>query len=288
MGIFGRRKVKVIDKPVEERTIPEIIESVEHVNPMNKDSVIKSWNERKKSKIFPKHMKGIASDMDSYWVNQNQQGHFNSANLSHQDFIDWANGTGRAVKGKTQEHKDKFMRGAYANMKHDLGLQIYIDHLWMIDSESKTKWNPRYRHSNYSNPINLSGRRDSAQVIKEVLSQIVQRLYRDIKDRWEWDGRYFEDDEERRGRDWLRTLKSNHREYMHGICHTLAIGGHGYYDACNTPCELENLAWSKDLPFAKAYALFLEDIDPGLVECMQWCSKNYYTDFDKEEINEEA
>jgi len=283
MGIFGRRKLKVIDKPIEERTIPEIIESVEHVNPMNKSGIIEEWHLRNTSRKFPKQMKGKLIDDGTHWVNQNQQGHFNSGHYSHQDFVDWANGTGRVIKGKTQEQKDKFMRGAAANRKHDLGLQIYIKHLWMIDSESKTKWNPKYRQSNYSNPINLSNRRESSDVIKAVFSEMVQSLYRDIKDRWEWDGRYCETDEERRNHDWLSNLKSNHREYMHGVCHILSVGGHGYYDACNTPCELENLSWSRDLPFAKAYALFLEDIDPGLVECMTWCADNYYNKFEDED-----
>jgi hypothetical protein len=284
MGIFRRRKVKIIDKPIEERTIPEIIESVEHVNPMNKDSILERYNERSSSKVFPKHMKGILSDTDSYLVNQNQQGHFNSGHYDHKDFVDWARGTGRVVKGKTQEDKDKFMRCAKAENELDLSVQIYIDKLWMIDSESKVKWNHKWRGAAYKNPINLSNRKDSTRVIKEVFSQLVKPLYNDIKDAYEWHGQRLDDNGNPPSHhDWLKNLQQKHREYMNGVCHILAIGGHGYYEACNYPCELENLAWSKDLPFAKAYSLFVDEIDPGVIECIQWCNANRHTKWDEDD-----
>jgi hypothetical protein len=265
MGIFGLRKVKACDKPIEERTVPELIETIPHVNPMNSDSIIKAWNDYETSRRFPKFNKGSLGDQ-SFWMNPHNQTSFEYGQLTHQDFIDWANGTGKAVRGETQEQKDRYMRYAKAHTELDLGVFIYAEYLWMIDSDSKTQWRHRYQHSAYKNPINLSNRRDSQRVIKETFSALVQPLLRDIKDHADWNkGRCTE---------WVRKLSNKHRDYMNAVCTVLAMGGHGYYDACNTPTEIENLSWSKDLVWAKAYSLYLEEIDPGIVECIQWCQEN--------------
>jgi len=283
MGIFGRRKVVVIDKPIWERTVPELIKSISHVNPMNAESIISDWDNGVIARKFPKFNQGNIQ-LQTYWLNPHNQSCFNYGNYTHQDFIDWANGTGKIVMGKTQEDKDKFMRCAKAKAELDLSVQIYIDKLWMLDSESKVKWQHKWRGAAYKNPINLSNRKDSTQVIKEVFSQLVKPLYNDIKDAYEWHGQRLDDNGNPPSHhDWLKNLQQRHREYMNGVCHILAIGGHGYYEACNTPCELENLAWSKDLPFAKAYSLFVDEIDPGVIECMTWCRENKYTKWDEDD-----
>jgi len=280
MGIFGSRTLKVINKPIKERTIPELIQSVAHVNPMNSEGIIQDWKALGVARKFPKMSRGLLFNGDTYWMNPNQQECFDSAHLTHLDFIDWANGTGRVVRGKTQEQKDKFMRVAISYQKQDYSASIYLAHLWMIDSETKVKWAPKYRRNQYSNPINLSSRKESIGVIKELFSQLVQPLLNDIRDSYDLNGRHHPELDHC---DVFRNVSQRHREYMNGVCRVLAIGGHGYYDACNTPCDLENLSWSKDLVFAKAYSIFLEEIDPGIIECMNWVRKNRYTDFDKED-----
>lgn len=276
MGILGRRSVKPCDKPIEERTVIELIETVEHVNPMNKSTIVDSYNSRRLAETFPHHFEGILDSEERYWVNPNNQTSFVSGWFSHRDFIDWANGTGKIVRGETQKQKDKFMRYDKAYSELDLQLFIYSKHLDLIDSESKTvsggssKWGYKHRHLAYKNPINLSNRRDSSTVIKELYSSLVPSILRDIKDQYSWGRR--EQDPKR----WLDNLRKRHQDEMHGTCRVLAMGGHGYYDACNTPTELENLSWSKDLVWAKAYSLFIEEIDPGIVECIRWCDENQY------------
>jgi hypothetical protein len=264
MGIF-KRIVKTIDKPIEARTIPELIETVPHVNPINSESIINQWYTYETAFKHPFQNKGILHDQ-TYWVNPNNQTSFNSHNMTHKDFIDWANGTGIVVRGNTQCEKDKFMRYAKAYNNVDMLIFIYAKYLYMIDDDSKTKINyGRLSSKAAINPINMSNRRDSRIIIKLMLESLVRPLLRDIKDTIKWrDGEP----------NPLLNLKHTHRTYMEAVTRTLATGGHGYFDACNTPCELENLSWSKDLVFAKAYSIYLEEIDPGLVETIIWCQRN--------------
>jgi hypothetical protein len=49
----------------------------------------------------------------------------------------------------------------------------------------------------------------------------------------------------------------------------MGIFGPRKVKTCNTPTEIENLSWSRDLVWAKAYSIYLEEIDPGIVECIQ-------------------
>jgi hypothetical protein len=261
MGIFGKRKLKVVDKPIEDRTIPELIESVQHVNPMNSDSIIQQWNEFESARKFPKRNLGLLTN-ETFWLNPNEQTAFEYGNVTHQDFIDWANGTGIIVRGETQDQKDKFMRYAKAMTQYDLSLSIYAGHLWKLDDDSPTVIDyGRYRKNGARKSINLSKRRDSKDVIREMLSTFVQPSLRDIKDCIEW------------GRD-LRDISRKNKDFMYAVCQTLAKGGHGYFDACNTPTEIDNLSWSVDLVFAKAYSLYVEELDPGIVECVEWCQSN--------------
>ena len=267
MSIFNRN-IEPHDKPIEERTIPELIETVQHVNPVNSGSIIEDWHINQIARKFPIHNKGLLQN-DSYWSNPHNQTSFDHGHLSHQDFIDWANGTGVVVKGNTQEQKDKFMRYEKAHSSLDLSIFIYAEHLWKLESDSETKWNYRHGRNPYSKPINMSNRRDSHAVIKATLETLVQPLLRDIKDRVEWNRSSDNDN-------WWYDFTRKHKDYMEAVCHTLAVGGHGYWEACNTPCEIINLAWSADLVFAKAYSIYLEEIDPGIVECIQWCQANKY------------
>jgi hypothetical protein len=258
MGIF-KRKVNACDKPIEERSIPELIESVKHINPMNSKGIIEDWNNNAITRKFQQNNKDIP-DNCQYWMNPNNQTSFIHGHLSHQDFIDWANGTGVAVRGETQEQKDKYMRYAVAHDKLHLSIFTYSKTLWMLDSSSNCIYGHNHMQNPYINNINLSNNRESAAVIKETFNTLIQPLLSNIKDNI----------------NNLSVIFSRHSSYMDGVCHTLAISGHGYWDARNTPCELENLSWSKDLVFAKAYSLYLEEEYPGLIECITWCDTNKF------------
>jgi len=261
MKINKSRKLKTADKIIEDRTIPEIIDSVKHIELINTSSVIEKWESFNNARKFPKFNVGLLK-RESFWVNPNNQTAFNYGNFTHQDFIDWANGTGKAIKGNVQDEKDKFMRYSKASLEYNSSVFLYIEHLHKIDNESDTvisygrSWNNTTKKS-----INLSNRRDSITVIREMLSTFVQPTLNDIKESIKW------------GRD-VSDVRRTNKDFMNGVCQTLAKGGHGYFDACNTPTTLDNLSWSSDLVFAKAYSLYLEEIDPGIIECILWCQYN--------------
>lgn len=269
MAILRKRIVKACDKPIEERTIPEIIETVPHVNPMNSDSIITEYNQRRIAEKFPKYFKGELSYEEKYWMNPNNQTSFEHGYLTHQDFIDWANGTGVVVRGETQEQKDKFMRYDEAHSKLDLSIFIYAKYLHLIDSDSETsiQWGI---HTRTKNPINTSRKQDSNTVIKKMLETRVQPVLNDIRDKHRWYGNNKEEN------DWLNKVHRETNDYMYAFVHAIALTGHGYFGASNTPTVLENLAWSKDLVFAKAYSIFVEEQDPGIIECIRWCDENRY------------
>jgi hypothetical protein len=263
MGIFNRT-LTLFKKPIEKRSIPELIETIAHIDPMNSDGIKEDCEFHKLAKKFPVIFGGSIGD-NRVWMNPNNQTSFESGWLEHQDFIDWANGTGKVVRGETQEQKDKFMRYARAQNELDSYSFMYIKYLNLIDSESKAKLRWKHHSTPYTKALNLSKRRDSAEVIKEVFSTLVPRLLVDIKEQAEW---------RKHDPDWVGKLRCKHTEYMHAVCDTLTIGGHGYFEACNTPCEIENLSWSRDLVWSKAYCMYLEEIDPGLIDCIKWCDDN--------------
>lgn len=263
MRLLRGKGTKICNKPVDEMSIPEIIDSFAHVDPINSKSIVNEWNLDVIARKFPKFNKGQNSK-STYWMNPNNQTSFVHGSLSHQDFIDWANGTGIAVRGNTQEEKDKYMRYADAYNKYDLSIFIYIKHLHLLDPEFKVELN---YHSIYGNdrsakkPIDAGLTRNSNDVIREMLSSYIRPSLRDIKDAVEWK------------RD-ISSISRRIDDYIGAVCETLAKCGHGYFGACNTPTELCNLAWAKDLVFAKAYSIYLEEIDPGIIECIQWCEAN--------------
>ena len=103
MGLFTKKK-KAFDKPIEERSIPEIIQTVLHVNPMNYKSIIEEYDLHQRLKTNSSHSRGLLStNKGKYWSNPHNQTSFLSGWFTHQDFVDWANGTGSAVRGDTQE-----------------------------------------------------------------------------------------------------------------------------------------------------------------------------------------
>lgn len=257
MSIF-RRKVKPSKKPIDKRSIVEILETVTHCSAINKNTIVEYESSLPK-KILPQNS-GILKD--GVWLNPSNQTAFNYGNFTKEEFIEWAKGTGPIVKGESQEIKDRFMRYAKAYNELDLNIFIYAKYLWMIDEDSETEINyGRYSGRTVKKPINMSRRQESHDVIKKVLSYYVRPVYRDIKDAIEW-GRGIED------------VSKKTKDFMYAALKTVALSGHGYYEACNTPTELENLSWSCDLVFAKAYSMYLEEIDPGIVDCIIWCQKN--------------
>jgi hypothetical protein len=250
MRIFWKSKPS--DKPVEQRSIIELIESVPHVSPMNMTTVIK----------------GVKNGDKRVWVNPNNQTCFNFGWFTRQDFIDWANGTGKIVKGKNQEEKDKFMKYARAYQVLDLCVFNYGVHLDILDTTTILHGKSSYGNKYYRNLEKTA----ATEVIRLVLSDIAREAKSELASAVSY-ARFLDPKV-----DITKIVKEKRDKYEERsltACWTLSILGKGYFGACNTPCVLENLGWSRDLPFATAYYEFLKEDGYDLPD-FKWVIEHRY------------
>jgi hypothetical protein len=114
---------------VPEPTIEQLIKANSICSPMNK-----------LEKSIEKD--GIAY----YWLNPNNQKCFNFGWFSREDFIDWTNGTGKIVKGNTEEEKKKFWDVAVFEKKYDMAWAFgyHKKDFHLIDETYRTKQKHNY------------------------------------------------------------------------------------------------------------------------------------------------
>jgi len=246
MGILKNRKKKASDKAIEDRSILELIETVAHVNPMNHQSI--------------KEILKDPREDGRVWLNPNQQACFNSGWFVHQDFIDWANGTGVIVKGGTQEEKDKFMKYARAYEELDFHLFAYSEYFHLLDPSIELRVDHRYSERSPNQILKIKGRTD-AEIITDILSNYIKEIKSTLADRMRYvrytnsiDGHDFESE-----KDVASKIRRKYNDELRSVCWTVNLMGFGYHEACNTPCEIRNMAWSLDLPFAVAYYEWLKE-----------------------------
>lgn len=236
MGLFTR-KTKKSKRPIEKQSIPELMDSVKWINPMNKSSILKA----------------LEKGDEKVWMNPNNQDCFNAGWFTLDDFRDWARGTGIIVKGDTQEAKDKVMHYAKSYYELDMSIFIYSEYLDELEPEIlHGKSDSRYGTSKYFQ--DLSKEKDSVKVIKKLLGNHMREIKEklDSKIRQERTRAKFIDSEPNI-KDIISDINRESRDRVYFICHTLSVLGHGYFGACNTPENIENLSWAMDLPFAIAY-----------------------------------
>jgi len=262
MGIFNKI-LKKSDKPIEERNVVELMETVPWVSAMNESSIVESFKKGE----------------NEFYLNPNNQTCFNFGWFTHQDFINWANGTGVIVKGETQEEKDKVMKYAKSYTELNFLIFSYGEHLDLFDTSEILHGRSYYTGSKYFQ--DLSKVEDSEIVIKKFWSD----LARQVKEKLESKISY-----ERSKADWydnytpdIKSIVDQVYEWTRVIsfekAHTLSILGHGYFGACNTPCDIENLAWSKDLAFAIGYKEWLKEDGYELPD-FKWVLENRYSQQD--------
>lgn len=225
------------DKSIDEMSIFEIITTVPHCKTMSPS---------------PKDLDGTE---ELIWLNPYNQECFNSGRWTVQDFRDWANGTGRIVKGDTQEEKDHVM--FYAQMRDTLDYRIFIYHKYfnLLEGHEMAE-----REGGWS-----MSRRIKNPIKGKNLAELYYNLALDVKS----DLRTFDYDplaqDDYTKKSFTRTMEGLRKEVW-GNLRTLYFLGHGYYGASNTPQSLDNLAWASDLIIAYGYYLFLEECDVKLPE----------------------
>lgn len=172
-----------------------------------------------------------------YWLNPNDQTCFNYGWFTEQDFLDWTNGVGKIIKGNTVKEKQKFWDLAQFKNKYCYGWAIgyYKKYYYMIDENYQTEYD---RRNGNKNPLKINSR-NHAEIISKCFGSVT-RWYSDI---------YLE-------------YNSHHNSQieaeLQGIKATLFDFGIGYFGACSTPDEPENLNWISDIAKYKSQYLYLQ------------------------------
>ena len=111
----------------------------------------------------------------------------------------------------------------------------------------------------YLNLIQITDR-TSEQIITDILSNWVSDIKNTIKSKLEHE-RYVcvLEKRESKEKEILKEIENDYHDKIWGCIHTLALLGHGFFNASNTPKQIDNLSWSRDLPFAVAYYEFLKE-----------------------------
>ena len=183
------------------------------------------------------------------WINPHNQTCFNSAWCSPKDLQDWMMGTGIMVKGKNPTQKKKFWKYAVLEAEDNNHIMWSILYHYKDFEKFSTDFNP-HNHKGWGmetqirKPIKMRANplRDSLEekirqekIIIDMFAPFVDEIYRELEYR-EW-----------------QNIRHSYDKEFYGVKRTLYCLGVGYFGACNTPEEIENLSWVTDIVYAKAY-----------------------------------
>lgn len=223
------RVQKVLDKKAYEKfSIAEIITFVPHCQAMNKTSILKKEDDRTDGKV---------------WLNPHNQLCFNAGWYSHQDFVDWANGTGNIIKGKTQKEKDIFMHYHKCYVDEKCGWETLYGMRFAHLFEGYFKYLPIKNNFNYTSEYEtIDPTSDKEEIIKKVFGSAIFQLKFDMETSFD-----------------LEILRRNWHEESFGISKTLCLFNIGSFGASNTPEKLINLSWVRDVCWGIAKYLNLKE-----------------------------
>jgi len=240
-------------KTLSQMTVTEMMRKYPHVAALNEGSIRESEE----------------AGNDRHWLNPRNQECFNSGWYTVSDFREWANGFGPIVKGATKGDQAKIMEYAIFDAKYDYRLSSYYEHLHLLDVEiPKFNWGSSGRGTNMENaPVKIKG---NANATAELLASNLATLKSDMDGAWD----FCYGDDKLNGK-YLKGVNENWRKEFCGIKWTMMLLGLGYSGACNTPASIQNLAWSEDLVWAKAYHDHL--VGRGVtIPDIAWVKENRY------------
>jgi hypothetical protein len=181
-------------------------------------------------------------------LNPNNQKCFNFGWFEYQDYYDWLEGKGKIVKGKTDEEKKKFWDVAVFENENDYAWAFgyYKKHFGLIDETYRTQIQNGLGYWTFS--------KKPLKITKDNHKEIIAKVFGNVC-------RYY-------GDTCVKPENGSHmRKMMHdelvGVKETLFALGIGYYGACNTPEEPENLAWIADIcEYKSAYLYYINNKIP--------------------------
>lgn len=169
------------------------------------------------------HHYEIKDDGKSVFINPCIQEAHNIGRFTHEDVLEWVNGTGPIVKGDTLSEKEQY----------SLLVDNLLDEKCGYHALRGKKWNSLLDYNVLNPAIDLS------DIYHTSLSAIIKSIFSYhasiISSKFE-----HESDQEIQ-EEWLNV--------SYGIIGTLKAMGIGYYGASNTPEELENLIWIRDVTY---------------------------------------
>jgi hypothetical protein len=175
------------------------------------------------------------------WLNPRNQKCFNFGYFEYQDYYDWIQGKGKIIKGSTPEEQQKFWEVAVFEHEHDMSWAIgyYKKYFHLIDETYRTEIKKGLGYWTYP--------QSSLKIKKDNHAEIIGKVFGNVC-RWYGDTTV------------EPTSSSHFRKRMHdelcGVKETLFAMGVGYYGACNSPEDPENLSWMADLCEYKATYLY--------------------------------
>lgn len=194
------------------------------------------------------------------WINPHNQFCFNAMQCSSEILEQWMEGTGPMVKGQTKAVKKKFWDYAVFESGTD---EWEINHSrYLIKSTYQwfdrmtTDFEPNNHIPGYGSistvikkPLKLKSNRtkDELENIKRTEEAIIA-MYAPYVDRILRDLEY---------REW-KFIRQECENDFYGINKALYCLGYGSMGACNSPEEISNLSWVKDVVFGKALYLWYQ------------------------------
>lgn len=198
-----------------------------------------------------------------YWINPNNQISFRSASVSKEEILEWMEGKGPMVKGKTKEEKEAFWK--YAKWESEAPPEykiIVFDAKYFDIIKSDFKYqnlrNTGLR-SSIKKPISLKKYKSDdlrkKQIVLDMYFPFIDEIKSDL---------YHRD---------IPSLKREYNSIFYGIRRTLFSLGIGYSGASNTPEDILNLSWISGIIFSMAIYNFLLETQQDLPD-FKWISKN--------------
>jgi hypothetical protein len=168
---------------------------------------------------------------DKLWMNPYNQGHIKSGYFTKQDFIDFMNGEGKCIEGDTNvEKKLRFDLVIWCENNEANLIEYHYNFFHLVKESSPIKTNPLdyYQSRKLSNLNNLNNY-DCNNVIKNAFARHIPSFIDDLN--------YIKEE----------NLRKSWNTLTYGIIATLVDMGIGYIGAINTPEQIENLSWYKEL-----------------------------------------